>query len=420
MLSGRHGNGTGSSGMRWLVAAVLFVAVISAFFDRISIAVLFTNTAFQHDIGTGFNPALLGMLMTAFLLAYGASGICLSFIGDLIGPKKSLIIGTLVWGGAMAAIGITSSYGLMLVYRVVLGIAEGPQFGISSAVVKRWFPSREQGRANALWMMASPIGSAVGFPLAIAIVVAYGWRASFYALAALNVFVVLPLVLAIIRDRPSGTKTVVVKAASRSYAADVRVFARDYRFWLITVFNSAALVYLWGLNSWLPAYLTRVRHFDLHATGLFASLPFVLMLAGELGGAAFSDRTGRRASTCFVGLFGAGVLMYAGARLAEPHLAAIAIALSACCWGISLPTLFALSLEIIPAGVTSTAVGVYNGIGNLVGAFAPVLIGWLIARTGAFDAGLMVLVLAAVVGSFAMLPLLRYQRHAVRQAPASS
>lgn len=413
------GDGNGSSRLRWLVAAVLFVAVICAFFDRISIAVLFTNKSFQHDIGTGFNPALLGMLMTAFLLAYGASGLFLSFIGDVIGPKRSLIIGTLLWGGAMAAIGITSSYALMLFYRVVLGVAEGPQFGISSAVVKRWFPSGERGRANALWMMASPIGSAVGFPLAIAIVAGYGWRASFYVLAALNVFVVLPLIVAVIRDRPPHPAESAPEKRSRSYGADVRVFVRDYRFWLITVFNSAALIYLWGLNSWLPAYLTRVRHFDLHATGLFASLPFVLMLAGELGGAAFSDRTGRRAATCFVGLLGAGVLMYAGARVSEPHFAALAIALSAFCWGISLPTLFALSLEIIPAGVTSTAVGVYNGIGNLVGACAPVLMGWLIARTGTFDAGLMVLVLAAVAGSFAMLPLLRYRRHAVRQAATS-
>jgi sugar phosphate permease len=406
--------------LRWLVAAVLFIAVICAFFDRISIAVLFTNKSFQHDIGTGFNPALLGMLMTAFLFAYGASGLLLSFIGDVIGPKKSLVIGTVCWGAAMTGIGFTSSYVLMLVYRVFLGIAEGPQFGISSAIVKRWFPSRERARANAMWMMASPIGSAIGFPLTIAIVAGYGWRASFYVLAALNIFLVLPLVLAIVRDRPAtGERASVEPAATpRSYFADVRVFARDYRFWLITAFNSAALIYLWGLNSWLPAYLTRVRHFDLHATGLFSSLPFILMLVGEVGGAIFSDRTGRRAATCFVGLFGAGAFMYVGARVFDPHLAALAIAVSAFFWGVSLPTLFSLSLEIIPTNVTSAAVGVYNGIGNLVGAFAPLVMGWLIAKTGAFDAGLMVLVLAAVAGSCAMLPLLRTPKRRLTSAAA--
>jgi sugar phosphate permease len=396
-----------ASGLRWLVAAVLFIAVICAFFDRISIAVLFTNKGFQHDIGTGFNPALLGMLMTAFLFAYGASGLLLSFIGDVIGPKKSLVIGTVCWGGAMSAIGMTSSYVLMLVYRIFLGIAEGPQFGISSAIVKRWFPRGERARANAMWMMASPIGSAIGFPLTIAIVAGYGWRASFYALAALNIFLVLPLILAIVRDRPP--------AEGRAPVAEPAVKAGSY----FADINVLALVYLWGLNSWLPAYLTRVRHFDLHATGLFSSLPFVLMLLGEIGGAVFSDRTGRRAATCFVGLLGAGVFMYVGARVFDPHLAALSIAVSAFFWGVSLPTLFALSLEIIPTNVTSAAVGVYNGIGNLVGAFAPLVMGWLIAKTGAFDAGLMVLVLAAVVGSCAMLPLLRTQKRTAPTAAAT-
>jgi hypothetical protein len=44
--------------------------------------------------------------------------------------------------------------------------------------------------------------------------------------------------------------------------------------------------------------------------------------------------------------------------------------------------------------------------------------GWLIAKTGAFDAGLMVLVLAAVAGSCAMLPLLRTPKRRLTSAAA--
>ena len=52
-------------------------------------------------------------------------------------------------------------------------------------------------------------------------------------------------------------------------------------------------------------------------------------------------------------------------------------------------------------------VGVFNGIGNIVGALSPVAIGALIAHTGSFDAGLMVLVGATIAGSAAMIPLVR-------------
>ena len=47
---------------RWGVAGVLLLVVIAGFFDRISIAVLFTNQDFNDAIGTGFNPAQMATL----------------------------------------------------------------------------------------------------------------------------------------------------------------------------------------------------------------------------------------------------------------------------------------------------------------------------------------------------------------------
>jgi sugar phosphate permease len=397
------------AGRRWIVAAVLLSVVIAGFFDRISIAVLFTNDEFNEAIGTDFNPPLLGLLMTAFLFAYGASGVLLSFLGDIYGPRRSLAIGAGLWGVFMALIGSTSSYALMLGYRVLLGLAEGPQFALVNKVVKRWFPRREQGRANSVWMVGSPLGSAIGFPLTIALVAAFGWRASFYALAALNIIIVVPLILAFIRDWPPHRESEAreEETTSTDMTANVGLFLRDWRFWLILIFNSACLLYLWGLNAWLPTYLQKVRHFDIKALGLFASLPFILMFFGEVLGGAISDLIGRRAIVCLVGLFLAGALIYVVSLVADPVAAALVMAVSAGCWGLALPPLFALAAQIIPASVTASGVGVYNGVGNLIGASSPLIMGWIIGSAGNFNAGLMVLVLAGVIGACAMLPLLR-------------
>jgi len=396
---------------RWLVAGILLLVVIAGFFDRISIAVLFTNKEFNETLGTASNPALLGLLMTAFLFAYGASGVLLSFLGDIYGPRRSLAIGAACWAVFMALIGAASSYGLMLFYRILLGIAEGPQFALVNKVVKRWFPKEEQARANSVWMVGSPLGSAIGFPLTIALVAAYGWRMSFYALAALNLLIIVPLVLMFVRDWPPHREAEARKAeeasTSSSMKGDIAIFLKDWRFWMILVFNSMCLLYLWGLNAWLPTYLQTVRHFDLKSLGFFASLPFVLMFCGEIFGGYISDRIGRRAIVCFIGLFGAGALIYVVSRVADPHVAAIVMALSAGFWGAALPPLFALAAQIIPPAVTASGVGVYNGVGNLIGALSPLLMGWIIGATGNFDAGLMVLVLAGVVGACAMLPLIK-------------
>ena len=395
------------SPLRWIIALILFLAVLSAFFDRISVAVLFTNKEFQDALGTGFNPTLLGLLMTAFVFAYGCSGVLLSFVGDLFGLRRSLAIGTAFWGIFMTAMAGAGSFTQMLSMRILLGVAEGPQFSITNSLIKRWFPPREQARANSIWMIGSPLGSALGFPLMIFLETHYGWRAAFLFLALLNIVIILPLVLFFLRDNPPGAVAQPAPVAQPSYLSQVGLYCRDWRFWMLVIFNSAALVYLWGLNSWLPTYLIKVRGFDPRQTSLFSFLPFFLMFLGEVIAAALSDRIGRRAIVCLIGLFGAGATMYLVSIVPDAQTAAILIAVSAFFWGSALPPLFALSLQILPPRAVASGVGMFNGIGNIIGALSPVVMGGLIAETGSFNAGLMVLVGAATLGSLAMVPLVR-------------
>ena len=393
-------------GRRWIIAGILFLAVLSAFFDRISVAVLFTNTDFQNAMGTGFNPTLLGGLMTAFVLAYGCSGLFLSFVGDLFGLRRSLAVGTALWGIFMALMANAGSFASMLSFRVLLGVAEGPQFSITNSLVKRWFPRREQARANSIWLVGSPLGSAIGFPLMIFLETNFGWRSAFVFLSLLNLLIILPLVILFIRGNPQGmleTRTI----ARSSYLSQVGLFCRDWRFWMLLIFNSAALIYLWGLNSWLPTYLIRVRGFDPRQTSFYSFLPFFMMFLGELLAAILSDKIGKRAIVCFVGLFCAGAAMYGVSVVSDAQTAALLIAVSAFFWGSALPPLFALSLQILPAGAVASGVGVFNGVGNILGAASPLAMGALISETGSFNAGLMLLVGATLLGSLTMLPLIR-------------
>lgn len=297
---------------------------------------------------------------------------------------------------------------LMLGLRVMLGIAEGPQFSITNSLVKRWFPTREQARANSIWMIGSPLGSAIGFPLIIYLETVYGWRAAFAALAALNLIIILPLVLMFIKDRPSPEyMPATPEKTQSSYLSQVGLYIRNWKFWILVIFNSAALIYLWGLNSWLPTYLIRVSHFNPRQASLYSFLPFFVMFLGEVLAASLSDKIGRRAIVCFVGLFMASLSMLAVTMVNNPQAAVLLIAVSAFFWGAALPPLFALSLQILPARAVSSGVGMFNGIGNIIGASSPFVMGLLIAHTHSFNAGLMTLVGATMIGALAMLFLAR-------------
>lgn len=391
---------------RWAVVLVLAGLLITGFFDRISIAVLFTNTDFYNTLGVGFNPAKLGLLMTAFLLAYGFSAMCLSILGDLFRPSRALGFAAGIWGLVMLCMGATSSYGVMLLLRVVLGIAEGPQFPLLTKIVYRWFPPGERARANSLWMVGSPIGSAIGFPLTMWLVAAYGWRASFYVLGSLSLVIMMPLVLSVAKEPNHADAAYAGTVAAPREKPQLRLFLRNYRFWLLTIYGCGLLTYLWGLNGWLPTYLEKSRHFNLHQMGFYSALPFIMMFIGVISGGILADRTGRSGLVCFLGLLGAGLLMYAGTVVADARVAATLIALSAGFWGTCQPTQYALAIKILPGSTLAAGLGVMNGISNLVGALAPALIGWIVARTGDFNIGLLVIVVASVAGSCLVLPLL--------------
>jgi MFS family permease len=131
------------------------------------------------------------------------------------------------------------------------------------------------------------------------------------------------------------------------------------------------------------------------------------MLGGQLLFAWISDLIGRRALVCGFNLFMTGVFVYLTSVVPDATTAAWCVAISAGFWGGTAPTLFTLGSTIMPAKVTAAGFGLYGGIANIVGSFAPLIIGILIEQTGDFTAGLQFLVWSCVLGSLPMIPLMR-------------
>lgn len=404
------GKSQGRVFVRWIVAFVMLAAVVTGFFDRISIAVLFTDKGFNSAIGTNFHPVALGFLMTAFLFAYALSALLLSFLGDLFGARRTLGYAAGVWGVLMFLMGSCNSYVLMAAYRILLGISEGPQFSLISKAIRQWFPAGEQARANSIWMMGSPIGSAIGFPLTVWLVAAFGWRSSFYVLGLISLVFVMPLVLVIMRKPSSDAGTDAHQEVSTSPVSKIegiRQLLKNPRVWMLCGYGIGMLTFLWGLNGWLPTYLSRARHFNMREMGFYASLPFILMFLAEVASGYLADKTGKCARNSMFGLCSAGILLFFATQVSDAHMSALLIALSAAGLGFGAPTHYALAMRILPSSLTSTGIGVINGIGNLVGAMAPIAIGWLIDRTGSFQVGLLVIVFAGIFGGLSLVPLVR-------------
>ncbi|HGM7399760.1 TPA: MFS transporter [Serratia marcescens] len=392
--------------VRWSVPIALFACVLLAFFDKISIAALFSDAEFQQALGIGFDPARLGLLMSAFLFSYGISSMLLSGIGDRLNPVKVLIGMMVVWGVLMVLMGLVRSYHAMMTLRILLGIAEGPLLPMAYAIIRQAFPPQLQARATMLWLLGTPLGAALGFPVTLYILNTFDWQTTFFFMAFLTLPVML-LVLFGMRHLNVSRPAAAAKPAVSERKQHRRELLRSPHFWMICLFNIAFLTYLWGMNGWLPSYLIKGKGIHLEHAGYLSSLPFIAMLLGEVLGAWLSDKLDRRALACFLSLCGAGLGLAVVLHLQGTYSVIAAMAFSTFMWGAGAPNIFALLAKATSSKVSATAGGIFNGLGNFAGALAPVLMGALIAATGNMDNGLLFLVVMAFVGCLILLPLLR-------------
>ena len=220
---------------------------------------------------------------------------------------------------------------------------------------------------------------------------------SFYVLAALNILVVLPAAWFLMRDKPEAAKTAVSDAEAMPFGEAIRLLVSNKLFWLLALYDCSAMVYLWGLNSWLPTYLQVARHFDIKHSSVFSSLPFLLMIGGYFLGGWLGDKWRIKAWLCMVGMIGAGLLVYAASIVASPTNSALLIALSAGSWGLTVPTLFAMVLKSSRPRSRRWASASYAGIANIFGALTPVLMGIVIGKSGNYAGGLLVITFACVI-----------------------
>lgn len=394
----------------WVPAFVLMVCVVLAFFDKISIAVLFADPHFQGAMGIAQDKAKLGWLMTSFLLAYGFSSMFLSFLGDIFNPKKMLFWSVASWGLLMFCMGFTTNYTSMLVLRILLGLAEGPLFALAYAIVKQTYTDHQQARASTMFLLGTPIGAFLGFPITAAVLAKHDWHTTFFVMAGLTVIALIAIAFGL--RNLQLKKTIELESTSKrinfkGHIQNTKSLLQNSSFWLVCIFNIALMTYLWGLNSWVPSYLIQDKGFNLKEFGIYSSFPFIAMLIGEVVGAFLSDQLGRRAIQVFSGLLVAGIFMYVMVIMTDPILVIAAMSLSAMAWGFGVAAVFALLARVTTADVGATAGGIFNGMGNFASAIAPVLIGYIVMQTHSFNLGITFLAAVAVIGSFFLLPLLK-------------
>jgi ACS family glucarate transporter-like MFS transporter len=166
--------------IRYLLVLWLLVLSAVAFLDRTNISIAGVQISREFNI----DNAHLGWVFSAFLIGYGVFQIPGGVLARRFGSRRLLAISVMWWGLfiAFTAMAPPLAHGgllLLIAIRFLLGAGEAVMFPAANQFVERWFPIEERGKANGIIFAGVGLGAGLSPPLLTAIILAYGWRASF-------------------------------------------------------------------------------------------------------------------------------------------------------------------------------------------------------------------------------------------------
>jgi MFS transporter, ACS family, glucarate transporter len=373
-----------------------------AYLDRVAISS--AATVMKADLG--LSDTQMGLVFSAFTLAYALFEVPSGWLADRFGARWMLTRIVLWWSAMTAATGAAVGFASLVAVRWLFGMGEAGVLPSLSRAFSRWLPADERGRAFGLTLMAAALGGAATQPIVAELLVRMSWRQAFPIFGAVGV-VWAAAWFWWFRDEPSRHRAVnaaelaLIRAGEAGHPPDAPHPPVPWRS-LGTSRGVVALcamyfcaIYGWYFYiTWLPSYLLRARGFDLIAAGWLASAPLLGIAAGAFVGGWISDplvrRLGLRAGLRAPGLVGlplAALCVLAAIATPDGRVATLWFAGAAGCAALGIAPAWSVCLAIggRHAGVVS---GAMNTFGNLGGALSPVVMGVVLDALGSWDLSL--------------------------------
>jgi AAHS family 4-hydroxybenzoate transporter-like MFS transporter len=349
----------------------------------------------RSSFGPVFGAGLLGTLIGSFVFGY---------LGDRLGRKKAIIIGSLLFGAlTLSSVWAVSLHQLM-VLRFLAGIGMGGIIPNSVALVAEYAPKRLRATWVTLMFSGFSIGAGSGGLVSSSLIHRFGWPVMFIVGGGGSLLIAVLLIFTL----PESAKLLVVRR--RGVAMVRKLMARlrpelqlpaDAHFvtgearekqrfslklifsdglaaitpllWLVFAVNSMALYFL---QNWLPILMEGVG-IDPSGAGL---ITMMFSVGGVIGGlilCRFVDRHGVLAIIALPAI-GFPIVALLGIGMSEAWLMLAVFATGFCVVGAQYG-LYAVAGMIYPTSFRSAGVGSAISIGKIGSVSGPVVGGLLLA-----------------------------------------
>ncbi|MFC1911913.1 MFS transporter [Chloroflexota bacterium] len=247
-----------------------------------------------------------GLVISAFGVVYGISQLPAGWFADRIGPHTLVTIG--ICGVAVAGLltGLSTTYIMLIVYLVLMGLLGGGYHPASTTMLAAVIEPKRLGRAMGFHMIGGGVSFFLAPLVAAGIATVWGWRGPFLTLS-IPTFI-LGIIFYQAMKRRAPTKKSEPEVATTSVEVQVAP-GRLYRLVTIIAMSSSIQATIHSVISLMPLFL--VDRFGISKVAAAASIAIVYsagLWAGLLGG-YISDRIGR-IPIILVVCFAAGPAVY--------------------------------------------------------------------------------------------------------------
>jgi MFS transporter, ACS family, D-galactonate transporter len=406
--------------VRWAIIGVLSLGMVIAYVSRSALSVPLALPEFIRAFHLTLTDR--GVLNSAFFWTYAVLQIPAGFAVDRYGVKFPYFLGFAIWCLASASTALTRSIPQLILVQVLLGAGQAVVAPASYRWIRYHFVEKERGLAVALYMTGTKMGPAIGTPLAAWLIGMYDWRVMFVLIGLGGMIWLAPWLLLVKND----DRQIEGAAVKRDGTAPIpfgRIMASPVIWGTITA-SFCYMYFVYFCMTWMPAYFMERRHLSLGKMGLFVFFSFGGMaIVATLSGWAADLLIGRghnpvTVRKCFtIAGFSIACTELIGAQASSLETALLFAVVSLSGLGLATANYWALTQTLIPGAAIGRISGIQNCACSFAGIVAPILTGWLLQRTGSYEAPMVAILIVLMIGVLSYLFLVR-ERYAPKAREA--
>lgn len=345
------------------------------------------------SVGADDAKTKMGLLATAFMVAYMLLSPVFGYLADRTKRWYVIGAGVIVWSLASGASGLATTFGMLLLMRILVGVGEAAYGPTAPTIIADLYPVAKRGSVMAWFYAAIPVGSALGYVLGGALAYFFGWHWAF--LVTIPPGILLGIWCFMRPDVPRGLadQTNARRPGLRDYLQLLKIPSFVFN----TLGMTAMTFAIGGISFWAPRYFSEYRMphpadpaaaQQMHATvsTVFGGIVVVSGLLATLSGGYLADRLRPRFKGSYFLVSGISMLvgfpLFLGVLYAPFPLAWVFVFLAVFCLFFNTGPSNTIVANVTHPSVRASAYALTIFCIHIFGdAISPPIIGWITEAT---------------------------------------